>query len=308
MTRQPTILNVDDYLPGRYARSRVLREAGFNVIEAANGEEALRLVRERMPDVVLLDNNLPDISGMEVCRLIKAAPETEAIPVLQLSATSRALEAKIEAMSKGADTYLTEPIAPAELVAHVRAALRWRQAEEGLRESNTRIAALYDEARLANQAKDDFLALLSHEMRTPLNAMFGWIQLLRGGRLSETQRVHAIETIERSAAAQARLIEDLLDVSRIVSGQLSISSEPVDLVPVVRAAIDSVRPQVQNKGLTLRAELPDGSACVNGDAARLQQITTNLLSNAIKFTEKGTITASLACRDGRVRLEVRDTG
>src|SRR5512144_1523048 len=125
MARQPTILNVDDYLPGRYARSRVLREAGFNVIEAANGEEALRLVRERMPDVVLLDNNLPDISGMEVCRLIKAAPETEAIPVLQLSATSRALEAKIEAMSKGADTYLTEPIAPAELVAHVRAALRW---------------------------------------------------------------------------------------------------------------------------------------------------------------------------------------
>jgi signal transduction histidine kinase len=308
MTRPATILNVDDYLPGRYARSRVLRDAGFNVIEAASGEEALRLVRERLPDVVLLDNNLPDIPGMDVCRLIKAAPETEAIPVLQLSATSRALETKIEAMSKGADTYLTEPIAPAELVAHVRAALRWRQAEEGLRESNTRIAALYEEARLANQAKDDFLALLSHELRTPLNAMFGWIQLLRSGRLTPEQREHGLETIERSANAQARLIEDLLDVSRIVSGQLSISSEPVNLVPIVRAALESVRPQVEAKGMTLRTELPDGEACVNGDPSRLQQITTNLLSNAIKFTEKGTITATLSCRDGRVRLEVRDTG
>jgi signal transduction histidine kinase len=308
MTGRPIILNVDDYLPGRYARTRVLREAGFNVIEAANGEEALRLVRERMPDVVLLDQNLPDMPGTDVCRQIKAAPETQAIPVLQLSATARAVETKIEAMSKGADTYLVEPIAPAELVAHVKAALRWRRAEEGLRESNTRIAALYDEARLANQAKDDFLALLSHELRTPLNAMFGWIRLLRSGRLSEAQREHAIETIERSATAQARLIEDLLDVSRIVSGQLSISSEPVDLVPVVRAATESMRPQVEARGLALRVELPDEQVCVNGDASRLQQITSNLLSNAVKFTEKGTVTVTLARRDGRVRLEVRDTG
>lgn len=308
MTRPPTILNVDDYLPGRYARSRVLREAGFNVIEAANGEEALRLVRERLPDVVLLDNNLPDISGMEVCGIIKSTPETEAIPVLQISATSRGVETKIAAMTQGADTYLTEPIAPAELVAHVNAALRWRRAEEGLRESNTRIAALYEEARRANQAKDEFLALLSHELRTPLNAMFGWIQLLRSGRLSEEQRQHAVDTIERSASTQARLIEDLLDVSRIVTGQLSIMSEPVDLAPIVRMAIETVRPQLDAKGLVLHAEIPGESACVNGDAGRLQQITGNLLSNAIKFTERGSITVSLACRDERVRLEIRDTG
>jgi signal transduction histidine kinase len=308
MLRPPTILNVDDYLPGRYARSRVLKDAGFAVIEAASGEEALRLVREQLPDVVLLDNNLPDISGVDVCRAIKAAPETEAIPVLQLSATSRTVENKVEAMAMGADTYLTEPLAPAELVAHVTAALRWRRAEERLRESNTRIAALYDEARRANQAKDEFLALLSHELRTPLNAMFGWIQLLRGGRLTDPQREHAIDTIERSASAQARLIEDLLDVSRIVTGQLSISSEPVDLVPVVRTAIETVRPQIDAKGLALRAHVPDEQVCVNGDASRLEQITTNLLSNAIKFTEKGTIALSLTSRDARVRLEVSDTG
>ena len=307
-TRLPIVLNVDDYLPGRYARSRILRDAGFTVIEAANGEEALRLVRERLPDVVLLDNNLPDVSGLEVCREIKSSPETEAIPVLQLSATSRAIETKVEAMAQGADTYLTEPITAPELVAHVRAALRWRRAEEGLRESNTRIAALYDEARRANQAKDDFLALLSHEMRTPLNAMFGWIRLLRVGHLTDDQRRQAIETIERSASAQARLIEDLLDVSRIVSGQLSIVSEPVDLVAVVRAVVHSMGPQIEAKGLALRVEVPDGQVCVNGDPSRLHQIVTNMLSNAVKFTENGSIAVSLATREGRVRLEVRDTG
>jgi signal transduction histidine kinase len=304
----PIVLNVDDYLPGRYARSRVLREAGFTVLEASGGEEALRLVRARRPDVVLLDYNLPDMTGLEVCREIKESPETEDIPVLQISATSRAVEIKVAAMEVGADTYLTEPIAPAELVAHVNAALRWRRAEERLRESNARIAALYQEAQRANTAKDDFLAVLSHELRTPLNAMFGWIRLLRSGRLTDEQREHALEIIQRNANSQARLIEDLLDVSRIVTGQLSIAPRAVDLVSIVREAVDSVAPQADAKGLAMRVEIPESQACVNGDPSRLAQVFTSLLSNAIKFTERGAITVLLRAIDGRVRVEVRDTG
>jgi signal transduction histidine kinase/ActR/RegA family two-component response regulator len=211
-------------------------------------------------------------------------------------------------MAVGADTYLTEPIAAAELLAHVNAALRWRHAEERLRESNAQIAALYEEAQRANKAKDEFLALLSHELRTPLNAMFGWLQLLRNGRLTGPQRAHAMETIERNAAAQARLIEDLLDVSGIVTGQLSITREPVDLVPIVLEAVDSVRPQADAKGLALRAEINEKTACVSGDASRLQQITVNLLSNAIKFTGRGTIVISLARHERLVAVEVRDSG
>ncbi len=304
----PIVLNVDDYLPGRYARTRVLRDAGFTVLEAAGGEEALRLVRVRKPDVVLLDYNLPDMSGMEVCREIKASPETDSIPVLQISATSRTVEVKVEAMQVGADTYLTEPIAPAELVAHVNAALRWRRAEERLRESNARIAALYEEAQRANAAKDDFLAVLSHELRTPLNAMFGWIRLLRGGRLTDEQREHALDILQRNANAQARLIEDLLDVSRIVSGQLSIAPRAVDLIALVREAVETVTPQADAKGLSLRADIDTSPAVVNGDPSRLSQIFVSLLSNAIKFTERGGITVLARTMDGRVRIELRDTG
>jgi signal transduction histidine kinase len=302
------ILNVDDYLPGRYARSRVLREAGFEVLEAASGSEALRLVHSQRPDVIILDQNLPDMPGIEVCRAIKADPLTEAIPVLQVSATAHALETKVQAMAVGADTYLTEPLAPAELIAHVGAALRWRRAEERLRESNARMAALYEEAQRANKAKDDFLAVLSHELRTPLNAMLGWIQLLRGGKLAETQRAQAVEIIERNANAQARLIEDLLDVSSIVSGQMTVGAQPVDMVAILRQAMETVAPAAHAKGLTLEADIRDGQACVAGDWARLQQITVNLLSNAVKFSQRGTIVASLRRQDSRVIFEVRDSG
>jgi signal transduction histidine kinase/BarA-like signal transduction histidine kinase len=302
------VLNVDDYLPGRYARSRVLRDAGFTVLEAASGGEALRLVQAQRPDVIILDQNLPDITGIEVCRRIKGDPNTEAIPVLQISATARTLETKVQAMNVGADTYLTEPLAPAELVAHVRAALRWRRAEERLRESNARMAALYEEAQRANKAKDDFLAVLSHELRTPLNAMLGWIQLLRGGKLEAAQKTQAVEIIERNANAQARLIEDLLDVSRIVSGQMTVRAQPVDLVPIVREALQTVGPAASARALSLEADIGPEGAMVMGDRSRLQQITVNLLSNAIKFSERGTIVITVKRQDERVIVEVRDSG
>ncbi len=302
------VLNVDDYLPGRYARSRVLRDAGFTVLEAASGSEALRLVRDHRPDLILLDQHLPDMLGIEVCRRIKEDPGTEAIPVLQVSATSHALETKVQAMNMGADTYLAEPLAPAELVAHVKAALRWRRAEEGLRASNARMAALYEEAQRANKAKDEFLAILSHELRTPLNAMLGWIQLLRGGKLDGAQQLQAVQIVERNANAQARLIEDLLDVSRIISGQMVMSSRPVNLATVVREAVQTVGPAANAKGLDVECDLAEPELFVIGDRARLQQVTVNLLSNAIKFSESGTIVVGLRRHDGRVIMEVRDTG
>jgi signal transduction histidine kinase len=302
------VLNVDDYMPGRYARTRVLREAGFKVVEAASGAEALRFLEGQRPDVILLDQNLPDMTGIEVCRRIKSDPETEAIPVLQISATANTLETKVQAMNVGADTYLAEPVAPAELVAHVTAALRWRRAEERLRESNARIAALYEDAQRANKAKDDFLAVLSHELRTPLNAMLGWIQLLRGGRLDAAQRAQAVEIIERNANAQARLIEDLLDISRIVSGQIVVSSQPMDLVPVIRDAVQTVGPAAAAKELKINVEVPETTVCVAGERARLEQITVNLLSNALKFSNRGPINVRLTRRDGHARIEVQDNG
>jgi PAS domain S-box-containing protein len=142
-------------------------------------------------------------------------------------------------------------------------------------------------AESATRAKDEFLAVVSHELRTPLNAILGWARLMRGGTLDEASARRAVEIIERNAGAQAQLIEDILDYSRIVSGKLRLNVEPVNLVGVVEAALDVVRPAAQAKEIRLEAVLGSSVGPVSGDRDRLQQVMWNLLSNAVKFTPKG---------------------
>ncbi len=148
-------------------------------------------------------------------------------------------------------------------------------------------ARAFTEALEANRLKDEFLAIVSHELRTPLNAMRGWMSLLRAARLTEEQQVHALDVIDRNIGAQTQLVEDLLDISRIVSGRMRLSVQPVDLESVVNAAIDSVGPAAAAKEIRLQSsiDVPDG--WIHGDPDRLQQIIWNLLSNAIKFTPRG---------------------
>jgi PAS domain S-box-containing protein len=165
-----------------------------------------------------------------------------------------------------------------------------------------------EELAAANRAKEEFLATLSHELRTPLNAMLGWTRLLRLGKLDRHDASRALETIERNARIQEQLIADILDVSRIVTGRLRLELRPVDVVPVVEAAIDSVRPAADAKGVCLTLDAAD-AVTVLGDADRLQQVVWNLLVNAIKFTPpEGRVTMTIA-RDGPgVRMTVSDTG
>ena len=163
-------------------------------------------------------------------------------------------------------------------------------------------------AEEANRSKDEFLATVSHELRTPLNAILGWAQMLRSEKLSAEQARHGITVIERSARAQSQLIDDLLDVSRIVSNRLRVSREAVQLVDVVEDALDSVRPQATEKKIEIETILPD-SALVLGDPRRLEQIVWNLAWNAIKFTQpSGRITVHVTRTDREVTLTVSDTG
>jgi signal transduction histidine kinase/integral membrane sensor domain MASE1/CheY-like chemotaxis protein len=165
------------------------------------------------------------------------------------------------------------------------------------------------EAHAANHAKDHFLATLSHELRTPLNAVMGWLRMLRNPRLDEAQKRHAVDVIERNARLQAQLINDLLDVSRIIAGKLEMEKYPVDLVPVVQEAIEAVRGDVEGKGLTLTVRLDPATGEVLGDPVRLQQIVANLLSNAIKFTPRhGRIDVRLERVAVNARLTVADSG
>jgi signal transduction histidine kinase len=179
-----------------------------------------------------------------------------------------------------------------------------RASAAALRESETqlrRLVVLEREARAAAQAadlaKDEFLAMLSHELRTPLNAVLGWITILRAGKVREDRRADALAIIERNARSQAHLIEDLLDISRIVTGKVQLELRPVHLDAVVPAVMESLRPAADAKGVHIRVDIDPGLPHVHGDAPRLQQVLWNLVSNAIKFTPPG----------GHVGIEVKGT-
>jgi PAS domain S-box-containing protein len=170
-------------------------------------------------------------------------------------------------------------------------------------------ARLYREAQEANRAKDEFLATLSHELRTPLNAILGWTQILRSKRLDEVTSARAFEAIERNAKAQAELIEDMLDVSRIITGRLRLDLKPVRLSEALEAALDSVRPTAEAKGVRLDCHISQDRGVIAGDQHRLQQIVWNLLSNAVKFTPAaGQVRIKLDYTEAEAKLTVSDTG
>jgi len=161
----------------------------------------------------------------------------------------------------------------------------------------------------ANRAKDMFLATVSHELRTPLNAIVGWGQMLRGGGLSHETEQRAVDTIERNGRALAQLVADLLDVSRVVSGNLHVDEGQVDLRAIVEAALDAARPVAASNGVALDATLPDQPLNTVGDSTRLQQVVGNILGNALKFTPKGGHVALSLIVDGEIaRLEITDDG
>jgi signal transduction histidine kinase/ActR/RegA family two-component response regulator len=167
---------------------------------------------------------------------------------------------------------------------------------------------IYAAERETNRIKDEFLSTLSHELRTPLNAILGWTQLLQIEQLPQ-EVAHGLEVIDRNARAQTKLIEDLLDVSRITTGKLQLTLRPTVLGPVIQAAADSVRPLVESRHISVDCVLEAAETVVEGDADRLQQVCWNLFSNAAKFTpERGRITVRLEAADGIVHLTVRDSG
>jgi PAS domain S-box-containing protein len=430
---QIKIANVDDHDGSREATSALLRNQGFTIFEAATGAEALKLVAEVRPQLVLLDVKLPDMSGHEVCRRLKADRATASIPVLQISASFTSRNDRVAGLESGADSYLAKPVEPDELIATIKALLRLREAEEARRETAAsydflfernslptwiidmesleflavneaavrhygysreeflsmtikeirppedvpavqdyiaripdaapnavqwrhrkkdgtpieveviwheliyrgrhallvlakditdrknaeaeieellaREKAAREEAQAASRAKDSFLAVVSHELRAPLNAILGWAAILRSPKADEATRVHAAETIERSAMVQSKLIEDLLDSARVARGQLRLEVQPVDLTAVIEAAVDVMHPAAEAREIEVHRTFAAKTEVISGDPDRLQQIVSNLLSNAIKFTPGGgRVDIRLERADPHVRISVADTG
>jgi PAS domain S-box-containing protein len=429
-TSPPTILVVDDNSATLYATARVLKAAGFRVLEAETGEGALAQAEQETIDLVVLDINLPDIDGFEVCRRLRARDPSARVPVIHLSATFVKDVDKVQGLERGADGYLTHPVEPPVLIATVNAFLRAQEADRARRQRDLEFKAIFDralngialitkelvfvdvnpslcellqaprgaivsrsvlefvpadrreeaaeifyrlaaeaawrgvlplqsakgdcvylewnlsrhsvpdrwlavvsditarlaierereellvseraartEAERANRLKDDFLATLSHELRTPLNAIVGWAQLLKLGQLDPVESQNAVDAIDRNARAQAQMIADLLDVARISSGKIRLDVQAVDPAAVVDAALETVRPAIEAKGIRLTKAIDSQATPVSGDPGRLQQVVWNLLSNAAKFTPRdGRIEITLERSESHIELTVADNG
>jgi PAS domain S-box-containing protein len=184
-----------------------------------------------------------------------------------------------------------------------------KRAEENREEDLERERVARSESEDASRMKDEFIALISHELRSPLNAILGWTRILRQGRPDEELYLRATEIIERSARMQSQLIDDLMDTARIVRGKLKLEVQPVNLAPLIEKAMDVVRPAADAKGITLDAVLDREADQITGDPDRLQQVVWNLLSNAVKFTtEGGRVEVNLGRVDPYIQISVRDTG
>jgi len=425
-----TILVVDDNPPTRYSTSRVLRSGGFEVIEAGTGQEAV-LEASRNPDLIILDVNLPDIDGFEVCRILRSSPLTARTPVIHLSATFVNDVAKVQGLEAGADGYLTHPVEPPVLLATVNAFLRTRHAEEAMRASEAKFKAVFDnalngiallttdmtyvevnpalcrtlgrdrdaivgrhisaflpeesadelavvtreldlsdawrgsmpvldsngrrvylewsvsihsvpgtrlaittditerrlieadrerllaseraarsEAERANRLKDEFLAALSHELRTPLSAILGWSDVLKH-QLAPTDPdiAKALEAIDRNARVQTQLISDLLDVSRITSGKLSLELQWFDARSALDTALTAFAATARKKEVAIHVVQEGAGGELCWDPARFQQVVWNLTDNALKFSERGgRVEVRLRVTDEAVDLSVRDSG
>jgi signal transduction histidine kinase len=297
----PVILNVDDDDAARYVKSRILKRAGFEVIEAATIANAERLLVERVPQLVLLDVKLPDGNGRDLCVRIKADPAMASVLVLQTSASHIDSRHRVASLDAGADGYLVEPVEPEELVANVRALLRLRQAE------NERQAAL-DALKEADRRKDEFLAMLAHELRNPLAPIRNAVEVLR--RADERAvRERARDLIGRQVEHLARLVDDLLEVSRITQRKVVLRKSVVRLQELIESAVEVARPSIEKCEQELVVRLPAEDLWVEVDPVRLSQVLGNLLHNASKFTPQGgRITIEAQVEPDGLEISVADNG
>jgi PAS domain S-box-containing protein len=424
-----TLLVVDDNAASLYATTRILRAAGFKVLEAMNGSDALAFATEDI-GLVILDINLPDMDGLEVCRQLRARTYAAYLPIVHLSATFVTTADMAQGLNAGADSYLTHPADPAVLLATVRTLLFARQSELVRRETDTRFRAVFElaasgialldrelrftdanpafcslagrerteiagktlvelidpsrrgayaeveralkeharwegvlpvrrpddsvaevewrlatenplgariaiatdaterrraeaereniltgeraargEAERQNRVKDEFLATLSHELRNPLTAIMGWVNVLRRTPGSSPDVLRGLEVIERNSRLQSHLIADLLDYAGMRFGKMHLEMGVVDPGAAVQAAFAVVAPLARAKSVLCELELSDRNARVIGDEGRMQQIVWNLANNAIKFTPAaGSVLIRACSRDGQYEISVSDTG
>lgn len=321
---QARLLVVDDEESLRITTAAILEREGYVVDTASSGDEAISLIQELEYDLVLTDLHMEGGDGLSVLSQIRRqAPLTISVVLTGFAS----VESAIAALQEGAYDYLVKPCDIDNMrhtirrgVEHRRLMLAEQQARADLEQLNrdlelrieertAQLKKLNEDLAAANRAKDVFLATLSHELRTPLTPVVGWIKLLRSGSLDAKGIAQALDAIERNAWLQSRLIDDLLDTSRIATGKLHFEPQPTDLNVSVNAALDTVKAAAASRQIDLSICQSLVPLVVMGEPVRLQQIAWNLISNAIKFSEPGgSVKVTTEAIDNTVKLTVEDTG
>lgn len=329
-TRDPLVQRVLVYAPmGRDGglSAQVLEGAGIWTERCKTLPALCEALRAGAATAVITEEAIVGSALDQIAEALTGAPKWSDLPIVLCTTGGDVLRAtalRSRALERLGNVMVIErPMQTRTLLAAVHAGLRARRRQVDLRDVVTELErsaaeraqllareqAARAEAEEANRAKDEFLAMISHELRTPLNAILGWSRMMTAGRLAEAQRERAAQTIERNAVAQAKLIDELLDVSRIISRKLRLSLRPLDLRPIVETTVDSLRPSAEAKGLSLAIAIVRAPVPVMGDSERLAQVVANLLGNAIKFTPAGgRIHVELAVDGTSARLSVRDDG
>ena len=313
-----SILLVDDVPANLVALQAVLEPLGHRLVTARSGEEALRLLLHEQFALILMDVQMPEMDGFQTVALIKRRPKTLRIPIIFVTAIAKEVAHISKGYQYGAVDYITKPFDADILRAKVSVLVALHLQAERIvwqRELLLKRRHELEQRRLRQEMteqqsrmKDQILAVVSHELRTPLGVIVGWIDLLAKGGMNEEKMQRALETIRRNANLQRKLVDDLLDVSRLIMGKLKLDREPRDLRALIEAAVEDVAIEAQEKGVHVRAAV--GADCIAlVDPARMQQVLGNLLGNAVKFTPpEGTVTVGLTESSEAATIEVTDEG
>ncbi|NEQ22273.1 MAG: response regulator, partial [Microcoleus sp. SIO2G3] len=305
----------------------------YRTATSFNGQEGLENAIALHPDLILSDVMMPQISGDKLVHQLRTHPELDTTPIILLTAKADD-ELRVQLLRSGAQDYLMKPFSIEELRARVGNLIAIKRVRDllqqeldsqnqdlevlaqevtlGRRELQIALETLQEQAKEleeANRLKDEFLAIVSHELRTPLNAVLLGAQILRNRKPNESTTARALETIERNAKLQIELVENLLDISRLLRGKLLLDKHPVALKPIIEGAISAVQTASEAKAIKLEAFFDASVGLVSGQSDRLQQIVESLLTNAIKFTPKGgRVYIRLEQQDNQAQIQVCDTG
>lgn len=304
------ILVVDDEESVRTLLKRTLTEAGYDVVTAANGQEALDKVSQLQVRVVLSDIKMPGISGIEVLRKLTADhPDICVIMATAVADTQTA----VDVMKLGAYDYISKPFNRDDLVMRVRKAIEKLELEEKIKESTAELEVAMRNAQVANQAKSDFLASMSHELRTPLTSILGLSEVLQEeyfGKLNSKQKQY-LNDIQESGQHLLLLINDILDIAKVEAGKMELELGPVVVKELLENSLIMIKEKAGKHNIKLDVDLaPEIKGLkIQADERKLKQIIFNLLSNAVKFTpDGGRIQLGASCEDEKLAVAVTDTG